>query len=87
MGHRKVYAKLKIRQAERFMLTETFLSGVPVLQIDLSMTETAQVNAMPPLTPAWRLKVIPKADGPGPALKQLIDCSETNPAPKSAFHG
>jgi acetoacetate decarboxylase len=76
-GTPKVYAKLKIRQAERSMLTETFLSGVPVLQIDLSMTETAQVNAMPPLTPAWRLKVIPKADGPGPALKQLIDCSET----------
>lgn len=33
--------------------------------------------AMPALTPAWRLKIIPRADGPGPALKQLIDCSET----------
>ncbi|MXW05942.1 MAG: hypothetical protein F4Z81_12880 [Gemmatimonadetes bacterium] len=33
--------------------------------------------AMPALTPAWRLKIIPRADGPGLALKQLIDCSET----------
>ena len=34
-------------------------------------------DAMPDLTPAWRLKIIPRADGPGPAIKQLIDCSET----------
>ena len=32
---------------------------------------------MPSLTPAWRLKIIPRADGPGPAIKQLIDCSRT----------
>ena len=30
---------------------------------------------MPALIPAWRLKIIPRADGPGPALKQLIDCT------------
>ena len=76
-GTPKIYAELKVRQAERSILTETLLSGVPVLQINFSMNETVQANAMPPLTPAWRLKVIPKADGPGPALKQLIDCSET----------
>ena len=33
--------------------------------------------AMPSLTPAWRLKIVPRADGPGPAIKQLIDCAET----------
>ena len=37
----------------------------------------APLDAMPALTPAWRLKIIPRADGPGPALKQLIDCTET----------
>ena len=37
----------------------------------------APLDAMPALTPAWRLKIIPRADGPGLALKQLIDCSET----------
>ena len=37
----------------------------------------AGYDAMPALTPAWRLKIIPRADGPGPAIKQLIDCSET----------
>ncbi len=76
-GTPKIYAELKVRQAERSILTETFLSGMPVLQIDSSITEAVQRDAMPSLTPAWRLKVIPKADGPGPALKQLIDCSKT----------
>ena len=37
----------------------------------------AAPDAMPALTPAWRLKIMPRADGPGPAIKQLIDCSET----------
>ena len=37
----------------------------------------APLDAMPALTPAWRLKIIPRADGPGPAVKQLIDCGET----------
>lgn len=37
----------------------------------------AGLDAMPALTPAWRLKIIPRADGPGPAIKQLIDCTKT----------
>ena len=40
-------------------------------------SHAAPLDAMPALTPAWRLKIIPRADGPGPAVKQLIDCSET----------
>ena len=76
-GTPKIYAGLKVSQVERGMLTETFLSGAPVLHISYSMEEIASHNAMPALTPAWRLKIIPKADGPGPAVKQLIDCSKT----------
>ena len=76
-GTPKVYAGLKVRQVDRCMVTETSLGGVPVLNISSSMEEIASHDAMPSLTPAWRLKIIPRADGPGPALKQLIDCSKT----------
>jgi acetoacetate decarboxylase len=76
-GTPKVYAELKVRQADRCMVTETSLGGVPVLNISSSMETIAPHDAMPALTPAWRLKIIPRADGPGPALKQLIDCSKT----------
>ena len=75
-GTPKIYAELKVRQVERCMLTETSLSGLPVLHISSSMEEIAPHDAMPPLTPSWRLKLIPRADGPGPALKELIDCSK-----------
>jgi len=76
-GTPKVCAGLKVTQADRCMKTETTYGGEPVLRINTSMEKDAPGDAMPSLTPAWRLKVIPRADGPGPALKQLIDCSET----------
>ena len=76
-GTPKVYAALKVAQADRCMVTETKLGGVPVLNISSSMETVVPHYAIPALTPAWRLKIIPRADGPGPALKQLIDCSET----------
>ena len=76
-GTPKVWAELRVRQVERTVLTETFLAGVPVLQISSTMIEVGGKDTMPALTPSWRLKIIPRADGPGPALKQLIDCAIT----------
>ena len=85
-GTPKVYADLKVTQSNRCMVTETTYGGEPVLRIytsmekdtsDYAMPSLTPGDAMPSLTPAWRLKIIPRADGPGPALKQLIDCSET----------
>ena len=76
-GTPKIYAGVTVRHEEQCMLTETFLSGVPVLRISSSIEAISPHDAMPSLTPAWRLKIIPRADGPGPAIKQLIDCSKT----------
>jgi acetoacetate decarboxylase len=76
-GSSKIYAELRVRQVERTMLTDTLLEGMPVLQISSSIEEVVPQTAMPSLTPSWRLKIIPRADGPGPALKQLIDCAKT----------
>ncbi len=76
-GTPKMYAELKVTQADRCMVTETSYGGVPVLNINTRMETATTHDEMPSLTPAWRLKIVPRADGPGPALKQLIDCSET----------
>ena len=76
-GTPKIYAGVTVRQVERCMGTETLLSGSPVLHISSSIEKVVPHDAMPSLTPAWRLKIIPRADGPGPAIKQLIDCSRT----------
>ena len=89
-GTPKVYAEMKVTHADRSMVTETSYGGAPVLRIASSVEagsprdggagqdgDAAPHDAMPALTPAWRLKIIPRADGPGPALKQLIDCTKT----------
>ena len=76
-GTPKVYAGIKVTQSGQCMVTETSFGGAPVLKISTTMDPGVPNDPMPSLTPAWRLKIIPRADGPGPALKQLIDCSET----------
>jgi acetoacetate decarboxylase len=76
-GTPKIYAGVSVRQAERSMLTEATLGDVPVFRLSTITPEIAPPSAMPPITPAWRLKIIPRADGPGPAIKQLIDCTNT----------
>lgn len=82
-GTPKVYADMKVTQSGRRMVTETSYGGGPVLHITSSVEAgdpqdaDAPHDAMPALTPAWRLKIIPRADGPGSAIKQLIDCTET----------
>jgi acetoacetate decarboxylase len=42
------------------------------------MDEPIAPEALPSMSPDWRLKVIPRADGPGPAIKQLVDASGAN---------
>lgn len=76
-GTPKVYADMKVTHGDRSMVTETSYGGAPVLTISSNMDSDAAPDAMPALAPAWRLKIIPRADGPGPAIKQLIDGSET----------
>ena len=76
-GTPKVYAEMKVTHADRAMVTETSYGGGQLLTIRTRMETDAHHVATPALTPAWRLKIIPRADGPGPALKQLIDCTET----------
>jgi acetoacetate decarboxylase len=74
-GTPKVFADVRVRYPQRTMLTETFFHGASLLNIHSTLEEIT-TGFMPSLAPAWRLKILPRADGPGPALKQLIDCSQ-----------
>jgi acetoacetate decarboxylase len=75
-GTPKVFAQVRIQNVGPTLQTESSLAGVPVLGISSTMHEKVGQAAMPVLAPAWRLKMIPRADGPGPAIKQLIDCAK-----------
>ena len=77
-GAPKVYADLDIRFKGPTMRTVVSMGGVPVITIASTLDEPSPPGAMPSLAPDLRLKVIPRADGPGAALKQLIDASGAN---------
>ena len=74
-GTPKVFAEVAVGSSGEEMVTETRFEGADVLVIRSLASLALAGEAMPPLTPAWRLKIIPRAVRPEPAVKQLIDCS------------
>ena len=47
--------------------------GAVEIEIRSRASQPARPEDLPVLAPSYRLKVIPRADGPGPAIKQLVD--------------
>lgn len=72
-GTPKVAADITVAMDERVMYTDTRIAEASIFSIRSTMHCSALLEDMPVLTPAWRLKVIPRADGPGASLMQLID--------------
>lgn len=74
-GTPKVYSDISVSYVERSMLTEARMGGVGVLRLSTITETAAPPEAVPGLAPCWRLKLIPRADGKGPEVKQLIDAA------------
>ncbi len=74
-GTPKIFAALDVAFQDRTMITRATMGRMPVITVSSTMEAPIASEEMPSLTPAWRLKIIPRADRPGPALNQLIDCT------------
>ena len=74
-GTPKVFADMQVGMDERVMFTQTRLAGTSLLSIRSTMQRPAAPGDMPQLQPAWRMKVIPRADGKGADVMQVIDAS------------
>ena len=72
-GTPKVFADFKVGMDERVAFTDTQIAGVSILSIRSTLHRTARIEELPQLVPSWRLKAIPKADGKGVDVLQLID--------------
>ena len=72
-GTPKVHAAITVSMDERVMCTDTVVGGAPVMSIRSTMHREAEPDEMPAADHAWRLKVIPRADGGGLDVMQLID--------------
>ena len=77
-GTPKVYADMKVWMDERVMVTDTLVGGGNALSIRSTMFSEASPEELPALAPSWRLKVIPKADGSGCDVMQLVDGAKAN---------
>ena len=77
-GTPKVFADIEVGMDERVMYTDTRLGQVSVLSVRSTMHRDAVVEEMPNLQPSWRLKVIPRVDGQGVDVMQLIDPSKVS---------
>ena len=74
-GTPKVFADMEVGMDERVMFTDTRLGNVSVMSLRSTMQREASAEEMPALHPSWRLKAIPRADGQGVDVRQLIDVS------------
>src|SRR3954451_15520735 len=77
-GTPKVYCQFAVMIAGPVMEIRASVDLYPLLTITTTTPTPIPASEVPDLRPSWRLKVIPRADGPGPALKQLVDAGEVN---------
>lgn len=77
-GAPKVYASIDIGFDGPTLRTVASMGGIEVMTIASTLDEPISHDDLPSLSPDWRLKVIPRADGPGPAIMQLVDASGAN---------
>lgn len=76
-GTPKVFADVKVEMDERVMHTDTILAGASIMSVRSTMERQAAPEDLPNLLPSWRLKVIPRADGKGAEVMQLVELSKT----------
>ena len=72
-GTPKVSAEISVSMDGQQMVTDTRRGGTSIFSIRTTMSQEATADDFPDLSPSWRLKVIPRADGPGADVCQLID--------------
>ena len=75
-GTPKVFADIRVAMDERVMFTDTGLGGASIFSIRSTMHRPARPDDIPDLQPSWRLKVIPRVDGKGADVMQIIDPSK-----------
>jgi acetoacetate decarboxylase len=76
-GTPKVFAEVTLEERHQTLIGRTLVNGVPLI-------ETASVSGAPcdpaevPTAPVLRLKIIPRADRPEAAIKQLVTGGNTD---------
>lgn len=86
-GAPKEYAQVQIEQHNNLLVTRTRKEGVNIMTITSDLGEPTTPDALIPMFPSYRLKLIPRADGPGAAIKQLVTAAPQNVTTHLLYQG
>lgn len=86
-GAPKVYADVRFEQHDNVLIGTTDRDGVRLMTLTSTLGEPATEKDLIPMFPSLRLKIIPRADGPGPAIKQLISAAPVDATTHLLYKG
>ena len=82
-----MYADIQFEQHHNSFVGTTDMDGVRLMTVTYTLGEPATEEELIPMFPALRLKIIPRADGPGPAIKQLVSATPVDAATRLLYKG
>lgn len=77
-GAPKEYAEVRIEQNHNVLVTQTIKDGVSIMTLTSELGAPTTPDALISMFPSYRLKLIPRADGPGAAIKQLVTATPSD---------
>ena len=77
-GTPKVWADVTLERHRDALLGRTRLDGATLIELETRSATPIPEERLPRLFPAYRLKVIPSADGRGAAVKQLVTAAPSD---------
>lgn len=77
-GAPKEYAEVSFEQHNNLLVSRTVKDGVNIMTLTSEIGGPVDPDALIPMFPSYRLKLIPRSDGPGAAIKQIVEASPTD---------
>lgn len=86
-GAPKEYAEIRIERHHNLMVCRTLKDGVEIMVITSELGGPVAESELIPMFPSYRLKSIPRADGPGCAVRQLVEASPVDVTTQRLYGG
>jgi len=86
-GAPKEYAQVIIEKQGNLIYSQTVKDGVAIMTLTSSIAEPATPAELIDLGPSYRVKLIPRADGPEAEIKQIITVTSVDNVSKMLFKG
>jgi len=86
-GTPKMFADIRVEKCDNLLVSTTVKDNVTVMTLTSRAEKTVTEKEMVSLFPSYRLKIIPKADGPGPAIKQIVTAAPRDAVIQGMFKG